>query len=229
MDSQPSIPNTIIHKMEHFQPWEHFCSAEDIIASGKPLFGTMENLQVTTHMYGSRSVLCRTPEVDQYFATTARTLRKDFEDQTGLYDGILYMMYRIEKDRPIPLYIGKTEKIGKKKKLSSLLKGPAPKPRWDDGPDYHIGGLSTCVCAGYENIPKKNYGKWAKALFSNPPSPTPQLNYPVYLWLRLWKTGETGLWTEFGPTPLCLQEILLINLAYRLFPRDVLNTEGLLR
>lgn len=209
--------------------WEPFCTNENIIALGKPLFVTDEHLQVATHVCGVRSVLCRTPEVDRYLANTAITLRNDYDADTGLYDGILYIMYRQENERIIPLYIGKTEKIGKKGVLSSLLKGPAPKPRWDDGPDYHIGGLSTCVCAGYTDSSKKNYGKWAKALFLNPPSPTPQLNYPVYLWLRLWKTGETGLWTEFGPTPLCLQEILLINLVAKLFPNDILNTEGLLR
>lgn len=209
--------------------WEDFCFTEKIATEGKPLFQVDSSSIVATKLCGKATVLCRTPAVDDYLAKTAIALRKDYEDQTAKYDGILYMMFRQGENGVIPLYIGKTEKIGKKGSMSSLLKGAAPKPRWDDGPDYHIGGLSSCACQSSCPVVKKNYKKWASALFKAVPAATPTLRWPVFLWLRLWRSNETGLWKEYGSTSLCFQETLLINVANALFSRDILNTEGILR
>jgi len=212
--------------------WDDFCRQNHIADEGKPLFECVGG-RVSTKEIGwkpKHKVLVRSSEVDIYLIKTAVSLREDYDGKDGKYEGILYLMFRKQGRKVVPLYIGKTEKIGRKGELSNLLKGSSPKPRWDDGPDYHIGGLSTCVCPGYTGKRvKKHYRTWATSLFLKTPSGQPRLRHKVFLWLRLWKVGEVGLWRDFGATSLCLQETLLINVAHVLHPDDLLNTEGILR
>lgn len=210
--------------------WTAFCNEFEIMNKAQQLFEHDANLAIHPKICGGRHVLMRTESVDSYLKEKAVTLREDFEKKEYKYDGILYMMFRKENEAIIPLYIGKSEKIGKRGGLSSLLKGESPKPRWDDGPDYHVGGLSTCVCKGYPpQKVKKHYQPWAKALFTETPSAAPVLKQELYLWIGLWETKKVGLWKEFGATSLCFQETLLINLAHALFERYLLNTECILR
>ena len=47
-----------------------------------------------------------------------KKIKRDFEQKTDEYEGLLYMMYWKEGTQVVPLYIGKTEKFGKSDKLS---------------------------------------------------------------------------------------------------------------
>jgi hypothetical protein len=150
------------------------------------------------------------------------------------FDGLIYCIGWRERDRLVPLYIGKAETLGKGDgNLSANLKNLATDrskfARWGDNYAYHIGDLSACVLPGHE--PGRRSGKyqsWARTLFEEVPSATPRLRQPVYFWARAWNPSHVGVWEDLGPTPLAFLEYLLIGVAGMVSP-VLLNREGLAR
>ena len=158
----------------------------------------------------------------------------DWRSGTHQYDGLIYFMGWKDADQFVPLYIGKTETIGKgdqnlSANVKNLITDRSKFARWGDNYAYHIGDLSACVLPGHK--PEKRttkYGAWATTLFVDEPSLTPKLKQPVYFWAKAWNRTETGIWEELGPTPLAFLEYLLIGVAGRVSPA-LLNREGVAR
>jgi hypothetical protein len=87
--------------------------------------------------------------------------------------------------------------------------------------------LSACVVPGHPTTRQsEKYRAWAQALFSGVPSATPTLKEPIWLWAKAWRSSDTGIWKEIGPTRLAFLEYLLIGVASLISP-TLLNREGL--
>lgn len=214
--------------------WSDFCDEYEVQQHGVPLFEESE-LVVNTILYGKenhkRTVLKRSSLMNHLIVSEAKKVIHDFNEKQGLYEGLIYMMFFIEKNTVIPLYIGKTEKYGKRSgQLSTNLTTNSHYfCRWGYNYAYHIGDLSAIVCPGHSNEKvNKKYEKWAESLFIDYPSHKPKLKRNTYFWCKAWKQGDIGPWKEFGPTPLTFLEYLLIGLSSSIFP-ELLNVEGVNR
>ena len=202
-----------------------------------PLFGTSSDLAVKTKQIGKptlRSILCRSPEMDNLIRMECAKLIDDWKQKAFAYDGLIYMMLAEEPEGVVPLYIGKAETIGKGEgNLSANIKDIETNTRnfarWGDNYAYHIGDLSAAVLPGHD--PKEitpKYSSWAASLFKEYPTNTPVLKRKVFFWTKAWSanndTGpEVGLG---GPTKLTFLEYLLIGLASSAFGDVLLNREG---
>lgn len=129
------------------QIWSAFVTKHNIVAAGVPLFAT-EGSTVRTKKVGKtyvRNVLERSSAMEALIVTECDKLIDDWQQGTNRYDGLIYMMYRRSLDgEVIPLYIGKTEIVGKRNNnLSVNIKGlktdKSKFARWGDGHQYHIG------------------------------------------------------------------------------------------
>ena len=218
----------------HSKIWDEFCSRLKIVDSCVTLFDS-KDLFVSTKTIGTkliREVLKRHPAMEELIRFQTDILIDDWENQKDLYDGLIYMMFTLDSDSPTPLYIGKTETIGKgNRNLSANIKDlhhdTSKFARWGDNYAYHIGDLSAVVLPGHQASKVTNkYTKWAQALFVESPSETPKLKQEVYFLTTAWKKSDIGPWEDFGPTRLTFLEYLLIGVASSVFPGDLLNSEG---
>ena len=79
------------------------------------MFETISGLAVKTKQIGKptlRSILCRSPEMDNLIRVECAKLIEDWKQKTFAYDGLIYMMLSEEPEGVIPLYIGKAETVG---------------------------------------------------------------------------------------------------------------------
>lgn len=214
--------------------WNDFCLRFDIFNNAVPLFETEAN-KVSVFDYGSnnRKVLKRSEHMKAMIVTEVERLVNDYNGGTNVYDGLIYMMFWKLDQNVIPLYIGKTEKYGKKgQNFSSNLNIHNENffARWGYNYAYHLGDLSAVVCLGHPPDKANNkYEKWAKMLFISHPTEQPQLKQQVFFWATAWRNGDVGVWKEFGSTSLTFLEYLLIGLASDVFPDTLLNAEGMNR
>jgi hypothetical protein len=199
------------------------------------LFDHTDDLIVTTKTIGTkliREVLMRHPTMEKLIRSQTDILINDWESGKDLYDGLIYIIFTLDSDRPIPLYIGKTETIGKGNRnlsanIKNLHRDTSKFARWGDNYAYHIGDLSAVVLPGHQESKVTNkYTKWAQALFVEFPSDTPQLKQELFFWTTAWKKSDVGPWEAFGPTRLTFLEYLLIGIASSVFPESLLNSEG---
>lgn len=208
--------------------WNDYISRKNIIKDPIPLFEIDDQLFVETKRIGrdDRYILKRSQAIDEKLRKAAHLVRVN----PNKYEGILYMMYQIKNEQVIPRYIGKTETVGKTGRISSLLKGKSPKPRWDDYDQYHIGELSKAVCKGYEGVKiGKQYKLWADELFAKTKVLKPKLVSNLYLDLNPWRYDEVGLWKDYGATSLGLHESMLIDISRKIFSEKLLNIDGVTR
>ena len=214
--------------------WSTFVAKQNIIANRVPLFAT-EGLSVRSKQVGKtyvRNVLERSALMEALIINESDKLLYDWEQGTNRYDGLIYMMYRVSDENVVvPMYIGKTETIGKNNNLSANIKSlktdKGKFARWGNQHQYHIGDLSAATLPHYpdEKITRK-YKNWAYALFEETPSAHPKLKNPVYFWAKAWRPDDVSIWSEFSPTRLTFLEYQLIGVASTLFPNDLLNEEG---
>jgi hypothetical protein len=212
--------------------WDDFCSTHQVGALGKPIFETGgDKLTVQTYDKNKRTILALSEAIRAVFKQEIDLLKRDFDNKTDEYDGLIYILYLPQDNGVLPLYIGIAEKIGKSGKLSSTLKGDKSVSRWGDADtQYHIGGLSTVVCTGYsEDAIYKPKKPWADRLFHEYPASSPRLKEPTCLFVKAWRGADTGCWKDFGATPLPFLESCLIALASSLFPDTLLNVQGVSR
>jgi hypothetical protein len=220
--------------MKHQKIWDDFCSQNNVVKHGVPLFKTTPSLEVATHQIGKtnkRHVLSRSAEMELLVIKQVELLIADKLNGKSIYDGLIYLMFYIEEGNVKPLYIGKTESQGRKNNISANIKNintnKSNFARWGDNYQYHIGDLSAVVVPGHPlKESKLKYLDWADTLFQEYPSFTPQLNKPVYFWCQAWNKKNTGIWSEFGATRLTFLEYLLIGVASSAFPELLLNREG---
>jgi len=167
-------------KEKHQPIWDRFCSRMKIADTCVPLFDN-KDLFVSTKTIGTkliREVLMRHPAMEQLIRSQTDILITDWKNDKDFYDGLIYMMFTMDSDRPIPLYIGKTETIGKGNRnlsanIKNLHRDTSKFARWGDNYAYHIGDLSAVVLPGHQVSKVTNkYTKWTQALLSLPlPSP----------------------------------------------------------
>lgn len=216
--------------------WDNFCSRYGVADRGVPLFEVNNDI-VNVNEIGKnrRLVLKRSNEMESNVIQEVRKVLSDHQSGADRFEGLIYMMYRVLSNRIVPLYIGKAEKYGKSgsnlsENIKDIERNDHKFCRWGYGYAYHIGDLSAIVCPGHpqEKRPGK-YKRWANTLFEDYPSKSPRLRLPVYFWIIAWERGNIGIWEEFGETSLTFLEYLLIGVASRLFPNDLLNQEGVNR
>ena len=216
--------------------WTQFCENKDVLANSVLLFETDQNGQVMTRTIGvtnKREVLSRSKQMEDLIRKEVSVLISDYKNKNHQYDGLIYMMFTKEGSKVIPLYIGKTETLGKLGgNLSANIKGletdTSKFARWGDNYAYHIGDLSAVVLPDHDpryKTPK--YESWAKTLFESYPTNKPKLKKLVYFWTKSWSSSETGIWEDFGFTRLTFLEYLLIGVASSLFKDTLLNREGI--
>ena len=218
-----------------FQIWNQFWEKQNISKVGVNLFDGAET--VSTSEIGrdrKRSILRRSAEMNQLVISEVKKVLEDYRNDSRIYDGLIYMMYRTDQDQIIPLYIGKSEKYGKSEgnlsvNIKNIARDFSKFSRWGDNYAYHIGDLSAVVL-GHEDIYQNyKYKRWATALFESYPTDQPKLKFPVKFWIKAWQSDEVGIWKDFGTTNLTFLEYLLIGVASKLFPSDLLNSEGVNR
>ncbi len=218
----------------HIDIWNNFCTTEHIIENSVPLFEHINNL-VKIKKIGQkskRSILCRSLNMENLIQTEVDKLVLDWNRKEDTLDGLIYMMFFIDNNKVKPLYIGKTETIGKGDRnlsvnIKNLHKNFSKFARWGDNYAYHIGDLSAVVLTDHqENKLNKKYRDWANSLFFDFPSTTPRLKQEVYFWTKAWSKDNIGIWKDFGKTRLTFLEYLMIGVASSVFPNLLLNREG---
>ena len=111
--------------MKHQKIWDDFCSQNNVVKHGVPLFKTTPSLEVATHQIGKtnkRHVLSRSAEVELLVIKQVELLIADKLNGKSIYDGLIYLMFYIEEGNVKPLYIGKTESQGRKNNISANIK-----------------------------------------------------------------------------------------------------------
>ena len=180
------------HTAGRMSLWKAFCRQQRIREEGAPLFAT-DGRAVRVQPLGGRIVLERSPEMIALVGEQASKIERDFRDETHLYEGLLYMLYWTEGDEVIPLYIGKTEKYGKKhgNLSANISRSRNVFCRWGYGRGYHLGELSAAACVGGALV-RSSYVRWAERLFETAPAERPVLVRETYFWISAWRRGATG-------------------------------------
>lgn len=222
-------------KRHYRRYWERFCTRFGITEACVPLFAHDPSMVVALKEIGRsrrRLVLTRNPEMESLVRSEARIAVRDWAEGGNEYDGLIYMMMILDDSGPVPLYIGKAERLGKgNRNLSENLRGierdQSKFARWGYGYAYHMGDLSAVTVPGHspERATRK-YAGWASALFADYPTPRPILKEEVYFWTKAWRKTDVGVWEGFGATRLSFLEYLLIGVASAAFPSSLLNQEG---
>jgi hypothetical protein len=218
--------------------WREFCGRLGVSKNAVLLFDQDDQGQVRLKDIGApgseRRVLARSGPMEGLVKSEVGKLTEDYANVRGRYDGLIYIMGRRTTDDFEPLYIGKTETLGRDgRNLSANILGldaPSSKfARWGYNYAYHLGDLSACVVPGH--APDKRtlkYQSWAEELFEVAPTDQPTLRAPIWFWATAWDSSRVGVWQELGATRLAFLEYLLIGVAGLVSPR-LLNREGLAR
>jgi hypothetical protein len=200
------------------------------------LFDIDDNLNVNTILYGKEKyVLKRSKSMENLIINEVNKTILDYENNTSIYDGLIYMMYKKENNNIVPLYIGKSEKFGKNNKnlsinIKDIEKNSGKFCRWGYNYAYHMGDLSAIVLTGHDETKITNkYTSWANKVFKNIKTNNPQLKTNIYFWIKAWNSNDIGLWEDFGKTSLTFLEYQMIGTCSKLFPNDLLNFEGVNR
>jgi hypothetical protein len=223
--------------MSNFEEiWNQFCVSQDILRNGQPLFECDSSLKVKTRKIGKtnyRTVLCRSQAMETMMISETDKLVADLAQQSFQYDGLIYMMYSLDQSNLIvPLYIGKTETVGKTPQklsvnLENLHHDKSKFARWGDSYAYHIGDLSAAVLL--DHSPDKinhNYRVWASSLFVTTPTDNPTLKAPVFIWAKAWGHEDVGIGKQHGSTHLLSLKDSMIGVASVVFPTILLNRQG---
>ena len=223
--------------------WDRFSVDFQIAETCVPLFEEDRDGNVMTKMIGvtrRRPVLQRSQAMESMVIEVVQQLIDDYSTNPlgeREFDGMLYMMGWKEDERFLPLYVGKTETLGRKDDggLSENIRGiPTSRSRlifarWGDNYQYHIGDLSACMLEGHaEDKKQRKYKRWAETLFEDK-GKSLKLKRPTYFWATAWRPMETILWEELGPTTLAVSEYLLIGVAGKISPQHLLNRDGIPR
>lgn len=193
-----------------------------------PLFETDENLTVQYKHYGQndRRILKRSKEMEDRLRQEGRKVINDWSTSDDTYDGVIYLMYWLEDDDLVPLYVGKAGKYGRDGESLSTnledLRGNSTRKfaRWGDAHYYHIGNLSAIIF-DHEKNQKQKYKKWADRLFND----GRQLKQQTYFWTKAWSQDDVGLYHDFE-VPLEQLEYQIIGQASDLYADRLLNKEG---
>lgn len=155
-----------------------------------------------------------------------RKVINDWETADDTYSGLIFLMYWLEDDRILPLFVGKAGKYGRDgESLSANLQGlrgssTGKFARWGDGHDYHIGDLSAVIFDHEKHQPAR-YKQWADRLFNE----SRQLKQQTYFWTKALRYDDIGLYHRTGFEVEDLKSEL-IELAAETYPDYLLNRMG---
>ena len=208
--------------------WQEWTSRYIDTANPIPLFETDEKLTVQHKHYGQndRRILNRSEAMEGQLREEGRKVINDWSTTDDTYDGLIYLMYWLEGEEIIPLYVGKAGKYGRDgESLSSNLedlRGNSTQKfaRWGDAHYYHIGNLSAIVF-DHEKNQKQKYQNWVDRLFEE----SQQLKQQTYFWTKAWDQSDVGLYHDFE-VPLAQMEYQLIGMASDIYHERLLNREG---
>jgi hypothetical protein len=96
--------------------WTAFCDRFNIAQKAVPLFDTAPDGTVSLKSVGKtsqRSLLVRSPAMEAMLRGEVSKLVADWESHTHRLDGLIYLMGFKQGNTFVPLYIGKTETLGK--------------------------------------------------------------------------------------------------------------------
>jgi hypothetical protein len=234
---QPSLCAILMTRTESAQSaksrlWTDFVIHHRLAEDCVPLFDVAFG-QVNVRPYGrdSRLVLKRSTEMDSLMRGLGGQLIQEYDQSRVVHDGILYMMLKIDSERIIPLYVGKTETYGKGDKnlsanISDLAGGNGKFGRWGYNYAYHVGDLSAVTLTGHPESKKTaKYSAWRDAMFTIENGIVTQ-NSDIRFWACLWGRDSQSIWQDYGNTKLAFEEYLVIGVASDLYPNDLLNREG---
>ena len=120
------------------QIWDKFCERFKVNETCVSLFATSNGaVQLRSVGRDGRQVLMRSEECDAKILAETDLLVADWKTGIHKYDGMIYMMGWME-DTFIPLYIGKTESLGKGNgnlsvNIKNLHSDRSKFARWGDG------------------------------------------------------------------------------------------------
>ncbi len=148
--------------------------------------------------------------------------RTQFNRKQGvLPEGICYLIYRCDDEGRIePLYVGIAQTLGRSGGLSTLFRSGWLRFADSLSSEGHVGKINDCLVNG-----KISYAHWCNSLFSctNPPT----LRRPVFVDVEVWSEKSESIFSQFGYTPLHVEEairIWFLRLAGR--SDSLLNKEG---
>lgn len=212
-----------------------------------PLFeATSKWNEIKIHELSGESIrVCRSFEMEELVSKEVEKVFNAFTNSPDNfdYDGLIYLVYTygkyVEKKKDIdlifdediiPIYIGKTETIGRNGTYSVNIKNVHKKQnkkkfaRWGDGNDYHIGDLSNVLLPN-KLKPQKKYQKWAEFFFEprNKQSLDPiKLRFPIFFWIKAWHKNDNGIIMNL-PCSIPFLERQIITLTSMLYPNFILN------
>jgi hypothetical protein len=209
--------------------WDDWIDSYIDLDNPIPLFETDSDGVVQTKPYGKndRSILKRSNRMESRIYEEGRKVIEDWQRSDDTYDGLIYLMYKLDGNSVTPLYVGKAGKYGKDgESLSANLKGLRNRNtskfcRWGDGYYYHIGDLSSAVL-DHDKEPPQKYERWSERLFRDD---SRELKEDVHFWTKAWRKDDVGLYYDFEVTLEHL-EYQLIGMASDLYSHSLLNQEG---
>lgn len=200
-----------------------------------PLFAAAPDGSIAVFSYGrdGRPVLRRSAAME---AMVTEAVDAVLAAERPDAEGLLYMMHRLdERDRVVPLYVGKAGRHGRSgaavsANIASIRANAGRFARWGYNYAYHVGDLSAAALPGHpEAKVQPKYARWARRLFHEVPADAPCPRFEARFWCAAWGPRSPNIWREFGACPLAFAEYLLIGVAGLLFPGDLLNDEGVNR
>ncbi|MFX0188526.1 MAG: hypothetical protein ACFE8A_12420 [Candidatus Hodarchaeota archaeon] len=233
--------NNIIPFQKLEELWDFWINK--YIKNNIPLFDEKEGI-VSTTMSGRFKVLKRSREMEELIEKEVQNVYNDYlpVDKKEFY-GVIYIMYTMQENKIIPLYVGKAEKLGRNGEYSVNLKAvhrglnKAKFARWGYGHAYHIGDLSMAVLQGtedrhecYQKKPPEKYIRWKNMLFDdnelNQGRIKLKTNLPIYFWMKAWHKNDIGLFS-LAHCSCTFLEYQLIGVSGLIFKDYILNTEGI--
>lgn len=136
-------------KQEVWDEWvEQYAGGDDYV----PLFETDSEGIVQTIAYGrdGRPILQRSDEMEALLRSEGAKVVDDWKDSDDTYEGLIYMMYTLDRATLIPRYVGKAGKYGRdgeglSANLRNIRTNSSKFARWGNGYAYHIGELSAAL------------------------------------------------------------------------------------
>ena len=225
-----------------------------------PLFETDNtNMIVNTfNTKSGKAILMKHPQMIQRITNSVKIVKQSYDyysqlisnenritsDSPLFTDGLVYCIYVLKSDIQklpefsdvqfksdfIPIYIGKTETLGRNGGYSANLKGVDSGKnkqyfaRWGNDDARHIGGLSLRFFRIPNAYPSTNYETWISIIFDSKErdKSIPKLKIPVYFQMKPWFPFNISFSKKSGLfTPEL--ETFLIALCRNLFPDILIN------
>ena len=225
-----------------------------------PLFETDDSntLVNTFNTKSGKRILKKHPQMIQRITNSVQIVKQSYDhysqfkqninqitsDSPLFTDGLIYCIYTLKSDIQnlpefsdiqfksnfIPIYIGKTETLGRNGGYSANLKGvasggnPSYFARLGNDDARHLGGLSLRFFRIPNAYPSTNYESWISIIFDpkERDNSIPKLRLPVYFQMKPWFPFNISFAKKDGLfTPEL--ETFLIALCRNLFPRILVN------